>query len=574
MSIRCLRPLLAWLSALLLAGALSPAAARGGETVPVRLQLLWYHQFQYAGYYAAKAQGYYRRAGLDVDIRHGGFDAVGRAPDPLREVVSGRADFGIARSELLMHHARGEPVVVLANLMQRSPLVLMTLARHGFSRLEQIGQRPVSITLPGAGPRVSAEPLATLLAAGLSPASLNNTPPRWDLQELLSGETQLMPAYLTDGPYRVRQLGATPVIIRPNDYGIDFYGDLLFTRRALLEDHPGRVAAFRRATLEGWAYALEHVDEVIELILRDYPERNAGVTRDLLRHEAEQIRRLMQPELIQIGHINPQRWQDIAEIYTRLGLIDGVDLAPFLYRPDTPPLLSLLLAWWRWLLPLGLMMLIVCGLAAHLLVINRRLRHEIRRRQEAEWSLQQLADRDGLTGADNRRFFETALKREFAQARRHERPLSLLLLDVDHFKHINDRHGHLAGDRVLVQLVETTLDILRQGEHLARYGGEEFAILMPEATTEDARGLARRVLDANRGQEVLTDTGEIRYTVSVGLASLRPEDTDPWALVQRADDNLYRAKRQGRDCVCEETPPTPGAERAPCAAPGLAARPP
>ncbi|MDR5866099.1 diguanylate cyclase [Halomonas koreensis] len=523
----------------------------------MRLQLLWYHQFQSAGYYAAKAQGYYRQAGLDVEIRHGGYDDQGQAPSPLAEVLSGRADFGIARSELLMHHARGAPVVVLANLMQRSPLVLMTLARHDFTKLEEIGERPISVTLPGTGNRTSAETLATFLNSGLAPATLNNSPPRWELEALLTGETQLMPAYLTDAPYRVRQRGATPVLIRPTDHGIDFYGDLLFTRQALLEAHPDRVAAFRRASLKGWAYALENVDEVIELILREYPERNTGVTRGLLRYEAEQIRRLMQPDLIQIGHINPQRWRDIGEIYTRLNLIDDVDLDGFLYRADTPSLAALILRWWRWLLPIGVMGVLVSALATYLWIINARLRHEIRRRQEAERSLQRLADRDGLTGADNRRFFETTLARTFAQARRHHRPLTLMMLDVDHFKQINDRHGHLAGDQVLVGLVEATRGVIRQDDHLARYGGEEFAVIMPDTSLDAARVVAERVLDANRRHAVATLDGQVHYTVSIGLASLTADDGDPLALIQRADDRLYLAKRGGRDRLAAPAGETP-----------------
>ena len=527
--------------------------AKQAPLTPVSLQLLWYHQFQFAGYYAAKAQGFFQEAGLDVEIRDGGYHTPGRAVDPVREVVASRADFGVSRSDLLMHHARGEPVTVVANIMQRSPLVFLTLERFGFSRLEEIGGRPISVTLPGVDERISAETLATFLAAGVDLEALENSAPSWNLQDLYAGRTQLVPAYSTDGPYSVRRQGEEPVIIRPADYGIDFYGDLLFTRQSMLEQYPERVAAFREAAIRGWVYAFENIEETVDLILEVYPRRHGDIDHDLLLHEAEQVRELMQPALIEIGYSNPQRWQSIGALYQAMGIIDDYDLDGFLFQPAPPTILSLLLTLWRWLLPIMSVVTVVAGLAGYLFITNRRLKEEVQRRREAEAALQRLADQDGLTGAGNRRLFEQQLHQEFQRSRRAGHALSVILMDVDNFKQINDDCGHPAGDRVLKEIVRVTRAVLRAQDHLARYGGEEFVVLLPETDLRQARHVAERILDANRAHQVQTDTGPIRYTLSLGLSDLRGSDRDPWQIVQRADDSLYHAKHQGRDRRCVNT---------------------
>ena len=532
------------LSALLFTAPLS--AANEPELERVTLQLAWYHQFQSAGYYAAKQRGYFREAGFEVEIRHGGHDEYGRPIDPVEDVMFGRADFGVSRSDLLLYHSQGLPVVVLANIMQRSPLVFLTLERHGFSRLEEIGHRPISVTLPDVDARLSAETLASFHRAGLDLERLNNRAPSWALDDLLDGTTQLMPGYLTDAPYFLEAFGAEPITITPESYGIDFYGDLLFTRAALIDERPQRVEAFRDAALRGWAYALDNVEEVAELITQYYPTRNALYDIHFLRHEAEKLRGLMQPELIEIGYINPIRWERIAEVYVELDMIEHYDLEGFLYQPPAPASTDFKRLV-RWALGGGILLLLVIGLASYLLMINRQLRREVARRQKAEDSLRELAEKDGLTGVDNRRLFEERLQQCVAHARRHHQPLTLILFDVDHFKQVNDCHGHLAGDQVLVEIAQITRPLLRTDDHFARYGGEEFAVLLPGTDHAEALQVAKRIWQANRDHRVASDTDPICYSLSLGVASLDERDQDPHDLVRRADERLYQAKHQGRD---------------------------
>jgi two-component system, cell cycle response regulator len=156
---------------------------------------------------------------------------------------------------------------------------------------------------------------------------------------------------------------------------------------------------------------------------------------------------------------------------------------------------------------------------------------------------------DGLTGAHNKRYFLEFLEREIARCARYRRPLSLLMLDIDHFKAINDQHGHLTGDFVLRELSRRLLVRVRREELLARYGGEEFAAVLPETDLNGGRIFAEQVrrLVADAPFEYEGDRFEV--TISVGLTTVEGEDIDPMTFIKRADDNLYRAKRDGRNRV-------------------------
>lgn len=165
-------------------------------------------------------------------------------------------------------------------------------------------------------------------------------------------------------------------------------------------------------------------------------------------------------------------------------------------------------------------------------------------------SVEALASTDALTGLYNRRRFSDVLKREFAVTRRYKNTLSCLLLDLDHFKHINDRYGHDAGDQVLKEVARRITGSLREVDLAARYGGEEFAVLLPHTGKGDARIVAERLLknvrkqQFNFGGELLTVTASIGCAGNSDVSSMNPED-----LVKAADIALYEAKNGGRNRV-------------------------
>lgn len=518
------------------------------ELKPITLQLQWHHQFQFAGYYAALAKGFYTEAGLDVTIKDGGYDSTGRAVLPEAEVLFNRAQFGSTRTDLLINHSQGVPFVVLANIMQHSPFIFLTTDQYAFKRLEDIGpQRPISLNLPGSGDqRMDAEALAALRVAGVNLDKLNNHIPTWELDDLLTGHTQLAPAYSTDEPYFVKKAGQIPVVIEPRDYGIDFYGDLLFTRQSMLDDHPETVEKFRTASIKGWKYAMEHTDEIAELILKDYTTRNKAYDKNFLIYEAEKIKALMNSDVIEIGYINKERWQKIAEIYQSLGLINRVNLDSFLYDPEPEDQWQ---NYKHWIQLLIIPFLIAAGIIWYLFSLTSALKREILKRHEAEKTLKNQAELDSLTGISNRYVFQQNLEKEFARARRYHQPFSLMIMDIDLFKAVNDQYGHQAGDEVLRSLAKVTTNLLRNSDLFARYGGEEFVVLLPNTSLSDTLRLAKRILYENRHNAVVYNSLTIRYTISIGVTEILDSDATVEDLFKRSDDLLYDAKDAGRDCI-------------------------
>lgn len=158
---------------------------------------------------------------------------------------------------------------------------------------------------------------------------------------------------------------------------------------------------------------------------------------------------------------------------------------------------------------------------------------------------------DALTGLYNRHWFDQSLRVLVLHCRRRGAGLSLLMMDVDHFKRYNDSHGHLAGDIALSTVAQAVRAHLRPGDHAARYGGEEIAVLLPDAELEEASRVAERVLRAIRGQEIHDRDGRPLpcVTASVGIAQWRADETAA-ALIARADGALYQAKNAGRNQAC------------------------
>jgi two-component system, cell cycle response regulator len=162
---------------------------------------------------------------------------------------------------------------------------------------------------------------------------------------------------------------------------------------------------------------------------------------------------------------------------------------------------------------------------------------------------------DGLTGAFNKRYFLEHLEREMARCQRYARPLSLCMLDIDHFKAINDQYGHLTGDHVLKELARRLRARTRKEEIFARYGGEEFVLLLPESDHEGSCALAEQLRLLIEQEKFYFDEDEIHVTISLGVATLEPQSgggeikLDPDGFLRSADENLYRAKRAGRNQV-------------------------
>jgi PAS domain S-box-containing protein len=566
---------------------LAPAAS---ALEKVTLQLNWKHQFQFAGYYAALDQGYFRAAGFAVELRE-----LPDGGDPVAAVLGGQADYGIAASELALHRGQGKPVVALAVIVQHSPLVLLANRRR-VPTIEALADSRIML-LPH-----ETELLAYLKRQGITRHEA--VPHSFNPADLIEGRVDAISGYSTDEPFLLRQGGFPYVAFSPKEAGIDFYGDTLFTTAGRVQARPAAVAAFRAAALRGWVYAMAHPEEIADLILRRYSQRHS---REHLLFEAAEMRRLMQPDLVDIGQMSDARWQRIALTYAEVGMLPAdFSLAGLVWGEEQ----RRLPAWvWTALALTGLLLLMVTTSAAHYARLSRRLTAEMKSRAAAEaalrsseeryrrlaeqskdviWTvdletlsytyvspaiesargytpaevigqpiadslspescervmtmladhrqrlaagdataisgmaeieqwhkdgslvmaevmasfllddagqpvavlgisrsnaerraaeaqllainerqrqqldeirqlqeaLQEQAVRDSLTGCFNRRYLDETLERELWRARREGYPLAVVILDLDHFKQINDTYGHLAGDEVLRVLAE------------------------------------------------------------------------------------------------------------------------
>lgn len=157
---------------------------------------------------------------------------------------------------------------------------------------------------------------------------------------------------------------------------------------------------------------------------------------------------------------------------------------------------------------------------------------------------------DGLTQIYNKRYLHEALERELIRGRRHERELCILMFDIDHFKRINDVHGHLAGDYVLKEVARVVQARIRRDEVFARYGGEEFAIILPETPISGAVALAETLRQKVADHSFVFQADSIKVTISLGAAIMEESDRTASDLIKRADEKLYQAKRTGRNRVC------------------------
>lgn len=169
---------------------------------------------------------------------------------------------------------------------------------------------------------------------------------------------------------------------------------------------------------------------------------------------------------------------------------------------------------------------------------------------ESNRRLEELSNTDALTALRNRRFFERTFSTMFEHARRYQRPLSVAMVDVDHFKKINDAHGHAAGDAVLKRVAEAISSCTRKSDVVARVGGEEFAIVLPETPLFEALQFAEKIRATIATTEVVVDGVTLSVHASVGIANIpHSRFTEPGVLLEAADLALYRAKQKGRNRV-------------------------
>ena len=325
----------------------------------VKLQLKHSHQFQFAGYYAALAQGYYRDAGLEVTIAEGSDGG-----EPERRVIDGSAQYGVGSSSLLLARAAGKPVVALGVILQHSPYVLLVRHRDN-ARITDIKGKRVMIGSLTDELTQADELMAFLKKEGVPVNSLVRVEHTYNIDDLVNGKVDALSAYVTNEPDYLDRIGFRYDIYSPRAAGIDYYGDNLFTSEREIALHPARVKAFRAASMKGWAYAMSHQEEIADLIISKYTKRH---DRQHLQFEARQMIPLVQPVLVEIGYMNPDRWRHIADTYADLGMLPrGMSFDGFLY--DSAPERNHML--WIYRLLFGATVLLALGAGVHMWLLAR-----------------------------------------------------------------------------------------------------------------------------------------------------------------------------------------------------------
>jgi diguanylate cyclase (GGDEF)-like protein len=509
----------------------------------VVVQLKWVNQFQFAGYYAAIEKGFYKAVGLDVELRPNGYN--GAFVSPVEAVVKGDAQYGISNSGLVYDYLNNKPVVALAATLQHSAVTWIVLEKSGIKNIHDMVHKRLMTVFPLSE---SVELIEPFRAEGIPPDKLHLVQTVFDMQPLISGDVDAYDGYVTNEPFLLEQKGILYRMIDPRAYGIDFYGDVLFTSTKELKEHPDRVAAFRKASMDGWRYAMANPDEIIDLILKKYAPLK---TRKHLQFEAKAMWDLMQPDIIDIGHMNPGRWLRIAEVMTEhRRIIEDDMLSGFIYNPDQYH--ADLSRYIRIAIAASLLALVLAATAIWIYQTNRRLKREVTARQLAEQQLRHLSETDALTNLANRRAFDQHLADEFHRFLRYRHPFSIVMIDIDWFKRINDTYGHATGDHVLTEFAHRLRSKVRNTDILARIGGEEFAILMPETYPMDAKKRTEHLLLVINQQPFFlsgyTDTPLI-ITASFGISCVADNDLVADAALIRADTALYKAKNSGRNQI-------------------------
>lgn len=258
---------------------------------PISVQFNWHHQFQYAGFYSALQQGYYRDSGLDVTLK-----TWKPGIKVLEEVVSGRADFSVGYSSLAVDFAKGAPIRLVMSSFQYSPMVL--LAHQPLKKLSEFSGKTVmhfdNLQIQGLLKRAHAKLTSPLI----------ELPSSGNLQDFIDHKVDFYAAYMTNEPYRLQQQNVPFHIVDPKSFGVQSYGDLVITSQTLASKNPRVVEAFRKATIRGWHYALDHPEAVVDYLIANYP---VVKTRDALLDEAEKTEHYVRSGSVPIGEVSPEK---------------------------------------------------------------------------------------------------------------------------------------------------------------------------------------------------------------------------------------------------------------------------
>ena len=286
------------------------------------IQLMWVDQFEFAGFYMAKEKGFYEKIGLDVEIKK-----YNLSTNVLNEVLEKKADFGVNSSSLIIKKSLGKDIVILGSIFQSSPLIILALKDSRIKNIHDIKNKKLMMT----SEQYEAAPLQSMLISeNISLKSINLIDHSFNVDDLINKKTDFMMAYTTNEPYLLKEKGYESQIFHPKDYGFNFYEEILFTSKEFANNNPKLVKDFYDASISGWYYAFENIDETAQLIYEKYNPQNKSLAS--LIDEAKEMKKLVYDKENKIGTITKERINLIINTYKVLGLMkNSIDIDDLIY---------------------------------------------------------------------------------------------------------------------------------------------------------------------------------------------------------------------------------------------------
>jgi len=295
------------------------------ELKKVTLQLSWFDQFQFAGYYIAKEKGFYKELGLDVEIKPFQFGI-----DIPQEVSDNTIDFAIGRETLILERAKNKKVVALYALFQISPLILLSTKESQINAISDFKNKKIMTTIDDAS-EVSLKAMINSQNVNLN--DFNFLKHTHNIKDLVTKKTDVISAYISKSPFHLQKMGISYNVFEPKKYGFDMYSDLLYTSEQMISEDIDTARAFKKASLMGWKYAYSHIEESAQLIYTKYNTQN--LSKEELLFEGEELKKLSFYNTNTLGSIDKNKLQRITDLYNVMGLLNHkIDINEFVYNDN------------------------------------------------------------------------------------------------------------------------------------------------------------------------------------------------------------------------------------------------
>lgn len=465
----------------------------------VSIHLKWYHKFQFAGYYAAQQQGYFTDEGYSVRLIEGGPDK-----NHLHQLINGSSQYAVLGSEALSSLTLGSPVIIVASIFQHAPEVLMTLKSNHVESIQSFKHKPLML----ANSDISGQIVAMLLKNSLSPEDYQKVSYDGDVNRLVNGSVFAMYGYISNEPYQLQQLGYPVDLFRPQDYGINFYGDNFTTTQSELDDYPERVAAMRRAVIRGWSYALAHPHAIIAYTMSLTSNNPLPYNLSHQQYEARVTTDLIDTNNVPLGTSSPVRWAAMFDTFNATTGGQAIFDPKSIYnefRQDR-----------RWVIYVLIIVAFALLIISAMYSWNRALTNKLK---TAIHGLEKAAFEDVLTGMKNR----SSMMLYIEQCRINNTPkLYLVLLDIVGLHKINKEQGLKKTDLLIQQVAESLLECALKNSHsYSLYSGTFAIIASADRFTELERKINILLEKITQAHESITlRSGAIKLDFSLDNSTL------------------------------------------------------